>query len=254
MVDSIAPFRLDGRVAILTGASSGIGTRLARALSGAGARVVIAARRVERLQALAGELQDAVAVGCDLASDDDIRRLVDTTLDHYGTIDILVNNAGLTDVIPAEDESLEQFRYTVGVNLTGAFVLTQLVARHMLAAGRGSIVNIASVLGMVGTGQVPQAGYAASKGGLINLSRELAAQWARRGVRVNVIAPGWFPSEMTADMFADESGQTWIRRKTPMGRPGELHELDGAIVFLASDASTYVTGAVLPVDGGWTAI
>jgi NAD(P)-dependent dehydrogenase (short-subunit alcohol dehydrogenase family) len=254
MVDSLAPFRLDGRVAIVTGASSGIGARLAQALAGAGAKLVVAARRVERLQALAAELPDATPIGCDMASDADLRSLVEQTVDRYGRIDVLVNNAGVSDVIAAEDEPPGQFRYTVDVNLTSAFVLTQLAARHMLAAGRGSIVNVASVLGMVGSGQVPQAGYTASKGGLINLTRELAAQWARRGVRVNAISPGWFPSELTAEMFADESGQTWIRRKTPMGRPGELKELDGAVVFLASDASSYVTGAVLPVDGGWTAI
>jgi NAD(P)-dependent dehydrogenase (short-subunit alcohol dehydrogenase family) len=115
-------------------------------------------------------------------------------------------------------------------------------------------VNVASIWGLVGVGQIPEAGYAASKGGLVNLTRELAAQWARKGVRVNTLAPGWFPSEMTAEMFADESSRKWIASRAPMGRAGEPHELDGALLFLASDASSYVTGAVLPVDGGWTAI
>jgi len=128
------------------------------------------------------------------------------------------------------------------------------VGRQMLDRGGGVVVNVASVLGLVGSGQIPQAGYVASKGGLVNLTRELAAQWARRGVRVNALAPGWFRTEMTEVLFADEGGQRWIRRKTPMGRAGELHELDGALLFLASDASTYVTGQVVTVDGGWTAV
>lgn len=140
------------------------------------------------------------------------------------------------------------------VNLTGPFVLTQAVAGPMLEQGSGSVVNMASLLGLVGNGRVTSASYCASKGGLINLTRELAAQWARRGVRVNAIAPGWFETEMTADFFAEESGRSWIRRTTPMGRAGELHELDGALLFLASDASSFVTGQVISVDGGWTAV
>jgi NAD(P)-dependent dehydrogenase (short-subunit alcohol dehydrogenase family) len=124
----------------------------------------------------------------------------------------------------------------------------------MLEAGRGSIVNVASILGLLGTGQIPQASYAASKGGLINLTRELAAQWARRGVRVNALAPAWFESEMTGDMFRDERSRRWIRNRTPMGRPGEAREMIGPLLFLVSDAASYVTGQVLPVDGGWTIV
>ncbi|HEY3702773.1 MAG TPA: glucose 1-dehydrogenase [Acidimicrobiales bacterium] len=253
-LEPVDRFRLDGRVVLLTGASSGIGEHLARVLHGAGGHLVLAARRADRLESLAAELDDAVPVACDVSRDEDLERLVRVALDRHGRIDVLVNNAGTSDPLPAEDEPVEQFREVVGVNLTAAFVLTQLVGRQMLERASGVVVNVASVLGLVGSGQIPQAGYVASKGGLVNLTRELAAQWARRGVRVNALAPGWFRTEMTEVLFADEGGRRWIRRKTPMGRAGELHELDGALLFLASDASSYVTGQVLTVDGGWTAI
>ena len=249
-----AGFGLDGRVVLLTGASSGIGERFARVLHAAGGHLVLAARRADRIEALAGELEGAVAVPCDVTRDDDLRRLVTEALDRHGRIDVLVNNAGIADPQPAEDEPVDLFRDVLAVNLTAAFVLTQLVGNHMLDAGRGVVVNVASVLGLVAAGQIPQAGYTASKGGLVNLTRELAAQWARRGVRVNALAPGWFRTEMTELMFEDEGGRRWIRRKTPMGRPGEPGELDGPLLFLASDASSYVTGHVLTVDGGWTAV
>lgn len=252
-LDPLAPFRLDGRTAVLTGASSGIGARFARVLHAAGAQVVVAAGRVERLEELAGDLHGVVPVACDVADPDAVEALVATTVERFGRIDLLVNNAGITEPMPVEDEPLEVFRRVVDVNLTGLFHLSQRAGRHMLDQGSGVIVNVASVLGLVGAGQIPQASYAASKAGVVNLTREMALQWARRGVRVNAIAPGWFPSEMTADMFGDEGGQRWIRRNTPVGRGGEPHELDGALLFLASDASTYVTGHTLVVDGGWTA-
>jgi NAD(P)-dependent dehydrogenase (short-subunit alcohol dehydrogenase family) len=223
-------------------------------LHGAGAKVVVAARRADRLEALAAELDGALAVPCDVAIDADIDRLVDATLERHGRIDVLVNNAGVGGPVPAIDESPDDFRRTIAVNLTGAFVACQRVGRHMLERGSGSIVNVVSMLGLVGSGQVPFPSYTASKGGLVNLTRELAAEWARGGVRVNALAPGWFPSEMTADLFGDERSMAWVRRKSPMGRAGEPHELDGALLFLSSDASTYVTGHILAVDGGWTAV
>jgi len=258
MADPVAPFdlfRLDDRVAIVPGASSGLGDRMARVLHSAGATVVVAARRLDRLEKLASDLSVRVTpVACDMTVDADLERLMQTTIDEYGKVDIVVNNAGLSNVVPAEDEVIDDFRYVIEVNLNSHFRLAQLAARHMIAAGQGVIINVASMLGLVGTGQVTQASYAASKGGAINLTRELAAQWARKGIRVNALCPGWFASEMTAEMFADEDGQRWMRRKAPMGRPGEPHELDGALLFLASDASTYVTGTTVVVDGGWTAI
>jgi NAD(P)-dependent dehydrogenase (short-subunit alcohol dehydrogenase family) len=250
---SMASFRLDDKVALVTGASSGLGARFSKVLTEAGASVVLAARRIDRLRQLADQLPRALAVQCDVTDETSLTNLVESSLRSFGRIDVLVNNAGVSQAVPAEDESLADFRETIEINLVSAFAVSQLVGRHMLERKSGSIVNVASILGLVGAGRVPLASYVASKGGVILLTRELALQWARRGVRVNAIAPGWFPSEMTTDMLASESGRRWIEREAPMGRPGEEHELDGALLFLASNASSYVTGQVLAVDGGWTA-
>jgi len=216
----------------------------------------VAARRLERLEALAGELGDALAVRVDLAEPDGPAHLVDAALDHYGRVDVLVNNAGTNEVVPALDQPPARFREILDVNLVAPFALAQRAARDMIESGRGgSIVNVASIWGMVGVGQIPDAAYAASKGGLANLTRELAAQWARRGVRVNALGPGWFPTEMTSpSLFGDEPSERWMRGRTPMGRGGEEHELDGALLFLASDAGSFVTGQIVYVDGGWTAV
>jgi NAD(P)-dependent dehydrogenase (short-subunit alcohol dehydrogenase family) len=251
-------FGLKGRVAVVTGASSGLGVGFARALAQAGACLVLAARRVDRLEALAAELGEAgvevLPVACDVTDSSQVEALKDACLERFGKVDILVNNAGTTEVVPAEDETDEAFLRVLHVNLNGSFYCAQRFGRAMLEAGSGSIINVASIFGFVGSGSIPQAGYAASKGAVVNMTRELAAQWARRGVRVNGIAPGFFKSEMTEEMFSDERSMSWLRKKTPAGRPGEVEELAGAVIFLASDASSYVTGQTIAVDGGWTAV
>ena len=251
-------FDVEGRVAVVTGASSGLGVAFAEGLAGAGARVVLAARRREKLDALVQRLEaagaTAVAVTADVAREADVDALVAATLERFGRADILVNNAGVAHVVPAAIETREQFAGTLDVNLTGAFLCAQRFGRVMLEQKKGVIVNIASILGLVASGLIPEASYAASKGGLVSLTRELAAQWARLGVRVNALAPGFFPSEMTTTMFEEEDGKRFIRRRTPMGRPGDPDELVGPLLFLASDASAYMTGQVLAVDGGWTIV
>jgi NAD(P)-dependent dehydrogenase (short-subunit alcohol dehydrogenase family) len=251
--DALGLFRLDGKVAVITGASSGLGRRFASVLSAAGAKVALAARRAERLEALARELPDALAVPCDVTRDADVDTLVDKTIARYGKIDVLVNSAGSADPYPAEQEPLDEFRNVLALNLTAAFAVAQRVGRHMLERRSGSIINMASVLGLVGRADRPLPGYASSKGGLVNLTRQLALEWAGRGVRVNALAPAYFETELTSEIFANPKAIEAISRMTPLGRPGLPHELDGPLLFLASDASSYVTGHVLAVDGGWLA-
>ena len=248
-------FDLTGRVAIVTGASSGLGARFARVLAGAGARVVVAARRVDRLEQLVEELgkETALAVATDVTHPLEIDRLVQRAVDHFGGLDIMVNNAGVARVLPALEETSESFSEVLAINLESTFNGACAAARVMLPKGKGSIINTAAGLGLVGSGRIPQASYAASKGGVVNLTRELAAEWAASGVRVNALAPGWFKTEMTAAMWT-ESGNRYIERYVPARRPGEEHELDGALLFLASDASTYVMGQTIVVDGGFVAV
>ena len=254
MATTTGIFDIEGRVAIVTGASSGLGAHFARMLSEHGAKVVLAARRKEQLEKLAGDLPGSLAVSCDVTSDEDCRRLVSSAVDHFGSVDILVNNAGTSRPAAVADEGIDDFSKVVEVNLYGTYSMCRYVGVHMVEQGGGSIINIASIVGLVGLGRMPQASYAASKAAVVNLTRELAAQWARKGVRVNAIAPGFFPSEMTAGLFDNDAGTAWVAKLTPMGRGAREDEMDGALLYLASGASSYVTGTVLPVDGGWTAV
>jgi NAD(P)-dependent dehydrogenase (short-subunit alcohol dehydrogenase family) len=243
-------FRLDGKVAIVTGASSGLGAAFALGLAEAGADVAICARRVSRLEATAEQVRAlgrrCLAVPADVSQPDDCTRVVEETVRELGRVDVLVNNAGIGTAYPATREAPEDFRRVIDVNLNGSYWMAQACGRAMKDGG--SIVNIGSVLGLTTAG-LPQAAYASSKAAIIGLTRDLAQQWTgRKGIRVNALAPGFFPSEMT-DQYPDgylEAQQARI----PAGRAGEAEELTAALIFLASDAGSYVTGIVLPVDGG----
>lgn len=252
--DPTAAFRLDDKVVLITGASSGLGARFARVASAAGATVVVAARRAERLAELVDELDDAHAVEVDLTAPGGPEACVARSIELAGRIDVLINNAGISQVAPALDFSTEDFRHEIEIDLVAPFALAREVARDAITNGRpASIINIGSILGEVGGGKLRVPGYAAAKGGLHNLTRELASQWGRKGVRVNAIAPGWFETEMNDAMFSDGGGQAYMETGAAMGRPGIEGELDGAMLYLASDASSFVTGHVLQVSGGWTA-
>ncbi|TDB91413.1 SDR family oxidoreductase [Actinomadura sp. KC216] len=244
-------FALDGRVAIVTGASSGIGRHMCGVLAGAGATVVAAARREFRLRELAATDDRIIPQACDVTSTADCARVVERAAE-LGGPQILVNAAGLGDPVPAFDLTAKEFRRTLDVDLTAAFEMSVNAAQAMRGRG-GSIVNIASILGLGASWPVTQAAYCAAKGGVVNLTRQLGAEWADEGIRVNAIAPGWFPSELTEEMFADEKAMRWLRRNTPMRRPGRLAELDGPLLLLAGDAGGFITGQTIAVDGGWTA-
>ena len=180
--------------------------------------------------------------------------MVDAVFEEYGRIDVLINNAGISDPVPALEEDLEQFRRVIQIDLISCFHLAKLCANHMKDQEQGgAIVNVASVHGFVGSSPNNQPGYTAAKGGLVNLTRELALEWARYGIRVNAIAPGYISTELTDEMIAGESGRKWIERNTPLRRTGNVSELDGAMLLLSSDAGSYITGETIAVDGGWLA-
>jgi NAD(P)-dependent dehydrogenase (short-subunit alcohol dehydrogenase family) len=245
-------FRLDGKVAIVTGASSGLGVAFAQALAEAGADVALGARRVERLEdtkkLVEAAGRRAIAVATDVTSPEAAQALVDATVQQLGRVDILVNNAGVGTAVPASRETPDQFRQVIDLNLNGAYWMAQACGRVMEPGS--SIINISSVLGITTAG-LPQAAYAASKAGLNGLTRDLASQWTgRKGIRVNSLAPGWFESEMT-DQYPREylEGQ---KHRIPAGRMGDPRELAATVVFLAGPGAGYITGQTLPVDGGMT--
>jgi NAD(P)-dependent dehydrogenase (short-subunit alcohol dehydrogenase family) len=253
MTDPAARFSLAGRVAVVTGASSGLGAATARVLAGAGARVAVVARRAERLEQLVGEI-GGLAVPCDLLDLGSVPSIVPAVVEGLGPPTIVVNVAGgFDDGHRAEDEPLEVIEQTLRLNLVAPFLLAQAAFPHLVAAGGGAVVHVSSVSGQVGIPGIPQASYAASKAGLSGLTVELAVQWARHRIRVNTVAPGFFRSEITAPLFDSDKGQEWLRRNTPLPYDGTAEDVVGAILWLVSEAGRFVTGQTICVDGGWTA-
>lgn len=250
-VEPLSLFGLAGRVAVITGASSGIGARAARVLDALGATVVVSARRTERIEALAASLHNGHAVTCDVSETGASAALVDATVERHDRVDVVIANAGITTTVPALREPVPDFAEVVTVDLVAPYELAQAAAGHMRNAKRGgAIINVASAAAFTSTALLPQAGYVAAKTGLVGLTRELALQWARYDVRVNALCPGMFPSEMTAELVDSDELRTHFEASVPLRRIAEHHELDGAIAYLASPASSYVTGQALVVDGG----
>jgi gluconate 5-dehydrogenase len=254
-------FGLRGRVALVFGASSGLGVECARALASAGADVALAARRVERLEVLAEELRGlgvrALPLAADAVRDEDIAQAVGEVEDQLGPIWTLVNSVGLSRLSRAVKHPRDKWDQVIATNLTAGFVMSQQVARRMIERQQpGRIIHISSVFGRGASPIHPQIGYVVAKGGIDNLVRQMAVEWAPFGITVNAIAPGYFPTELTVDPEVGEMDPDFleqVKQRTPLARPGEPDEIRSSVLFLAAPASSYVTGSVVTVDGGWTA-
>ena len=247
-------FNLSGKVAIVTGASRGLGQYFARALANAGADLVITSRDSSRLTDFKKEIESlgkkALAVKLDVLSQSDIDNMVQMTIKEYGKVDILVNNAGLNIRKPSVEFSEQDWDTVLDTNLKGSFFCAQAVAKEMIKRNQGRIINVGSctcVFGMEGI-----AAYTASRGAILSMTRSLAAEWGRYGITVNVLAPGWFKTAQNAVLYENKEWVDYITSRIPLNRPGQPHDLDGTVIFLASDASEYITGQIILVDGGFT--
>ncbi|MFZ7104565.1 MAG: SDR family NAD(P)-dependent oxidoreductase [Peptococcaceae bacterium] len=248
-------FDLSNKVAIVTGATKGLGYGMALGLAQAGADVVVVSRTPADCRKVAAEIadlgRDPLALPTDVSKPESIENLVNSTLEKYGKIDILVNNAGTAVTQKAEDLTEEDWDRVVDTNLKGVFLLAQAVGKEMIKQNRGKIINIASIFGLVGDKSVLP--YLASKGGVLQLTRGLALEWARYNIQVNAVAPGYVMTPMNEKELRDEKVYNYITKKIPMRRLGEIGDIAGAVIYLASDAANYVTGSTIAVDGGWLA-
>ena len=251
-------FDLTGKVALITGASSGLGVQMAQGLAGQGAKLAIVARRMDRLEKLAKEFEDngteCLPVKCDITKEEEISEMVDKVISHYGQIDILVNNAGMASGTASEDMTLEEWDKIIRLNLTGSFLVSREVGKHMIARRYGKIINTCSIQGIRCTMGMPGTPYNSSKGGDIMMVRSLAAEWAQYGITVNGIGPGYFPTDIDKEYLATDYFKGQLAMHCPMGRIGRDGELNGVLIYFASDASSYTTGQIMYVDGGWTLV
>ncbi|KAJ50542.1 gluconate 5-dehydrogenase [Clostridium tetanomorphum] len=251
-------FDLTGKVAIITGASSGIGIQIAKAFAEQGANVALLARRIDRLENVAKEIEaigrKALPVKCDVTKEDDAKSAVNTVITKFGKIDILMNNAGVASVGSVETIDTAEWDRVIDTNLKGTFLMSKYVVKHMKERGYGKIINTASICGFVGSKNVPLHAYNASKGAVVNLTRGMGTSLIKYGITVNAIGPSLFESEMTKNSLFQEDKLKLYNMVCPAGRPGNPGELNGAAIYFASDASSYTTGQILCVDGGWTAV
>ena len=251
-------FDLKGRVAVVTGASSGLGVHMARALAAHGADLAILARRTDRLEAVKREIEEmgvkCLTVTCDVTKEETVAAAAKAVEGEYGKIDILINNAGAGGTVPIEETTLNDWNKDINVDLTGVFLTTREFGKVMIKNRYGRIINIASMYGLVGNTALPSGAYHAAKGAVVNFTRATAAEWAKYGINTNCICPGYFATELTEETLSSDEFTAYMKMTVPLGRYGNGPELAAAAVFLAADEASYLTGAILPVDGGYTCV
>ena len=255
MEDILQRMRLDGRVAIVTGAGSGLGRATALALASAGASVAVTDIDGVAAATVSDEIGEerAASFAMDITDENQVESVMTEIVEQFAKIDILINNAGIGARVASVDMTSETWNRVVDINLSGQFTCARIAARYMLEMGSGSIVSVSSIMGLTGGGKFPNAAYHATKGAIVNLTRSLAVEWAPRGVRVNAVAPTYVTTNLTRKMLEDDATREYILANTPMHRLAEPEEVAAAILFLASDAASMITGHTLPVDGGWVA-
>lgn len=251
-------FDLKGRVAVVTGASSGLGVQMAKGFAAQGADLAILARRVDKLEEVKKEIEAmgvrCISVPCDVTKEETVIAAAKAVEDFYGKVDILVNNAGAGGTVPLEETTLDDWNYDINVDLTGVFLMSREFGKVMIKKNYGRIINIASMYGLVGNTAIPSGAYHAAKGAVVNFTRAMAAEWAKYKITTNCICPGYFATELTEETLKTEEFSEYMQTAVPLGRYGTYGELNSAAIFLAAEESGYVTGVNLPVDGGYTCV